>query len=81
MKLSPSCTAPLIAVGLPVFLSVCATTQQSLARDDADRLFLKYVEITERPSPITLVEMEEIGTIQVGDVMGWTAPAPGIQVP
>ena len=70
MKLSPSCTAPLIIVGLPVFLSACAATQQSLARDDADRLFLKYVEITGRPSPITLVEMEEVGTIQADIVAG-----------
>jgi len=37
--------------------------QQPAARDEGDRLFLKYVEIAQRSSPMNSDEAEEIATI------------------
>jgi hypothetical protein len=48
--------------GTVLTLSACAT-QQSLVHDDVDRLFLKYAEIAQRPSPISADEVDETGKI------------------
>ncbi|HVI89291.1 MAG TPA: hypothetical protein VM659_13370 [Dongiaceae bacterium] len=45
------------AVAMPILLSACATSQP-LVHDDVDRLFLKYAEIAQRPSPMTPDEAE-----------------------
>ncbi|HVJ33164.1 MAG TPA: hypothetical protein VND94_08610 [Terriglobia bacterium] len=45
-----------------IVLAACAT-QQPLVHDDVDRLFLKYAEIAQRPSPITADEAAEVAQI------------------
>lgn len=47
----------------PVLLASCASQQASPTRDDGDQLYLKYVEIAQRPSPMNSGEAEEIATI------------------
>jgi len=53
----------LAAVAMPILLSACATSQGPLVHDDVDRLFLKYAEIAQRPSPITADEAAEAAQI------------------
>lgn len=45
-----------------IVLAGCAT-QQPLVHDDVDRLFLKYAEIAQRPSPITADEAADVAQI------------------
>ncbi|HWT96798.1 MAG TPA: hypothetical protein VN229_04265 [Terriglobales bacterium] len=47
------------AVVGPVLLNACATPQ-SVAHDDADRLFLKYVALAQRSSPATIEDQLDI---------------------
>jgi hypothetical protein len=51
------------AVAAPIMLFACATSQGPLVHDDVDRLFLKYAEIAQRPSPMSADEADEIGKI------------------
>lgn len=51
------------AVVVATLLSACATQQQPLVHDDADRLFLKYVDIAQRLSPMNSDEAEETADI------------------
>lgn len=47
-------------LSLAVSLSACTTAQQSPGQDKGDNLFLKYVEISKRPSLVTADDMAEI---------------------
>ncbi|HWT96799.1 MAG TPA: hypothetical protein VN229_04270 [Terriglobales bacterium] len=52
----------LAAMAMPMLLSACATSQP-LVHDDVDRLFLKYAEIAQRPSPMSADEAAESAKI------------------
>ncbi|HVI88851.1 MAG TPA: hypothetical protein VM659_11130 [Dongiaceae bacterium] len=49
------------ALVVSTLLAACATTQPA-AHDDADRLFLKYLEIAQRPSPATIEDELDLAT-------------------
>jgi len=49
------------AVFAPLLLNACATSQ-TVAHDDADRLFLKYVELAQRSSPATIEDQLNLAT-------------------
>jgi hypothetical protein len=54
-----------IAITASLLLTACANmaTQQKPGPDNADRLFLKYVEISKRPSIVTADDMVEINRL------------------
>jgi hypothetical protein len=53
------------AIVVPLLLAACAgmTTQQAPGPDNADRLFLKYVEISKRPTLLTADDMTQINQL------------------
>jgi len=49
------------ALVVSTLLAACATTQP-VAHDDADRLFLRHLEIAQRPSPATIEDELDLAT-------------------